>query len=244
MAHINKILSVFIALVILSCSNGHDEEPPNLASYLEDRIFEKGAVIACAANDNITKEVLTFYYPEEGASDIRYYETTNTQVDNSIFSNYTRVFLQNAPFFNGYLGKFTQVSDTEKWVIVTFELEGEIKISNPIRTKQISKPTIWTENVDIDQSNSGMPHFTWIDNAVGDNTIYFQVISDAQNNLLSGTYTFENHFQYYKTNNVVLNITTETPPFLTLNGTYNFTLMDVSEDNWVNLVINKKFIAQ
>ena len=89
-----------------------------------------------------------------------------------------------------------------------------------------------------------MPKFVWEDNAVGDNAIYFQVISDDQNNLISGTYTYDNYFQFYDLENVVLNITTQTPQPLTLNQEYNFTLMDVSEDNWVNWVVLKTFEAK
>ncbi len=241
MAHINKIVTVLVILIMFSCSSDHDNESLSLASYLEGRIFETGAVIACAASDNETKDILTFFYPEEGATNIRYYETINAQVDNSIYSNYTQILLKSAPFFNGYLGKFTQAASTEKWIIITFELDGEVKISNPIRSRQISKPTVWNDVVSLNLSQTGMPGFLWEDNPYGDNAIYFQVVSDIQNNLLSGTYTYENHFQYYNTDNVVLNVTTQTPPALILNNEYNFTLMDVSEDNWVNWVVLKTF---
>ncbi|TGV04125.1 hypothetical protein [Flavivirga rizhaonensis] len=242
----NNIKYIIICfLILVSCSNDDDEIISTLSAYIEGTTIETGAVIACAASDEISDDILTFYYPEPGATNVRFYQTNNANVDNSNFSNYSRVLLNSDPFFNGYLGKFTQAAaSTERWIVVTFELEGEIKISNPIRTKQISKPTVWSEDVNINQDESGMPKFTWIDNPVRDNAIYFQVISTAQNELLSGTYTYENYFQYYKTDNVVLNITTETPPTLTLNDTYNFTLMDVSEDNWVNLVISKNFIAE
>ncbi|MDO5978152.1 hypothetical protein [Flavivirga spongiicola] len=241
MPYINKILYVLTVLVMFSCSSDRDDEPLSLASYLEGRVFEVGAVIACAASDHDTKDILTFYYPKEGALNIRYYETTNTQVDNSDFSNYTQILLKNDPFFNGYLGKFTQKASVEKWILVTFELDGEVKISNPIRSKQISKPTVWNDAVTVNQSQAGMPDFLWEDNAYGDNAIYFQVVSDAQNNLLSGTYTYENRFQYYNTSHVVLNVTTQTPPALVSDNEYNFTLMDVSEDNWVNWVVLKTF---
>jgi hypothetical protein len=132
----------------------------------------------------------------------------------------------------------------EKWVIVTYELNNEIKISNPIRTKQILKPSIWSDDVTINQEMSTMPSFMWQNNAFGDNAIYFQIISDIQDNLFSGTYTYENQFQYYNTSNVVLNITAQAPPTLSIGSSYNFTLMDVSEDNWVNTVIQKTFDAQ
>ncbi|MFK7748504.1 MAG: hypothetical protein AB8B65_08945, partial [Kordia sp.] len=96
----------------------------------------------------------------------------------------------------------------------------------------------------VNQETSIMPKFTWEDNANGDNAIYFQIVSTPNNGLLSGTYTFENQFQYYNISNVVLNITPENPLDLTINNSYKFTLMDVSEDNWVNTVIQDIFVAQ
>jgi len=242
----NKIKYIIISLLVFtSCSKDNDDKLlATLEAYILNKSFEVGAVIACAASDENTNEVLTFYYPEAGATNIRFYETETTQIDENDFSNYLQAQLQSEPFFNGYLGKFTKASASEKWIIVTFELGNEIKISNPIRSKQISKPTIWNDVVTIDQSQSSMPNFMWQHNAFGDNAIYFQVVSNTQNNLLSGTYTYDNHFQYYNTSNVVLNVTTQTPPGLIIGNNYNFTLMDVSEDNWVNWVILKTFEAQ
>ena len=241
----NKIKYIILCLSILfSCSEDNDDVIQTLNVYTQGRNFETGAVIACAASDKDTGEILTFYYPESGASNLRFYETNNTEVDENDFTNYTRNLLKSEPFFNGYLGKFTQNSSNEKWIIVTMELEGEIKLSNPIRTKQVSKPTVWNDEVVINQSQSRMPNFMWQDNPEGDNAIYFQVVSDENDNLLSGTYTYDNQFQYYNTGNVVLNITTQIPPDLTLNKNYNFTLMDVSLDNWVNWVIQKPFISK
>ncbi|GGD21095.1 hypothetical protein [Hyunsoonleella pacifica] len=236
---------LFLIVTLLSCSDNDDTVTQTLATYASTNIVETGAVIACAASDETTGEVLTFYYPEVGATNIRFYETDDVQVNHEDYSNYKQIFIQSEPFFNGHLGMFTQVSLQEKWVIVTFELDGELKISNPIRIKHLSKPSVWTDAVIINQSQSGMPAFSWEHNVAGDNAIYFQVVSDDQDNLLSGTYTIESTFQYYNTSNVVLNVTTQLPPpNLTSGNQYNFTLMDVSLDNWVNLVITKSFTAQ
>lgn len=243
MKHLKYIVTCF--LLFLSCETNLDDDTLiTLSTYINKQNYELGAVIACAASDENTNDVLTFYYPEAGAVNIRFYQTLNSDVDKLDFSKYTQVFIESEPFFNGYLGKFTQSNVDEKWIIITFELNNEIKISNPIRSKQITKPTVWTSEVVIDQTQSGMPNFTWQNNAVGDNAIYFQVISDSQNNLLSGTYTYQNQFQYYNTSNVVLNVTTQNPPDLIFGDTYNFTLMDVSEDNWVNWVVLKMFESQ
>ena len=243
----NKIKYIFVSLLVFtSCLKDNDDNllVDNLETYISNKSFEMGAVIACAASDENTGDVLTFYYLEAGATNIQFYETQNAEVNKDDFSNYLKINLISEPFFNGYLGKFAQSSSVEKWVIITFELDNEIKISNPIRLKQNTKPTVWNDEVVIDQSQSVMPNFMWQDDAFGDNAIYFQVVSNDQNTLLSGTYTYENYFQYYDVSNVVLNVTTDTPPELIIGNNYNFTLMDVSEDNWVNWVIQKTFEAQ
>ncbi|AXT21100.1 hypothetical protein D7030_08845 [Flavobacteriaceae bacterium AU392] len=251
--NINKIIKyIFISLSIVSCSNSNDditliEEPilSSLEAYVENRNIETSAVIACAASAQETNDILAYYYIEREGTNVRFYETENIDANNDDFSNYTQINLQSEPFFNGALGMFTRSSEIEKWIIITYELNGEIKISNPIRTKQISKPTVYQQSAIINQEITKMPKFNWLDNAVGDNAIYFQVISDNQNNLLSGTYTFDSNFQYYDTSNVVLNITQGIPPELEINRDYNFTVMDVSEDNWVNLLIlNQNFIVE
>lgn len=237
---------VIIGLLFFSsCAKDNDDTvSTTLSSYINIQNFELGAVIACAASQENTNQVLAIYYPEPGASNIRFYETKTVDVDSLDFSKYNQILLESEPFFNGHLGMFTRNALEEKWIIITFELDNEIKISNPIRSKQVSKPTIWNDDVTIDQSESTMPYFTWQNNLFGDNAIYFQVVSDFENNLLSGTYTLENRFQYYKLSNVVLNITTQTPPDLISGNTYNFTLMDVSEDNWVNLIVEKSFKSE
>ncbi len=234
-----------IVLLVASCEEDSVNDDALLSSYVLGRTIEKGAVIACAGSTTDAAKVLVFQYPVNGASDAKVYETKGTDIDENDFSNYEKVMVNGTPFFNGYLQQFDRDLNVEKWIIVTHELDGEIKLSNPIRTKQVSKASKWIDEVNIDQETSTMPRFTWIKNQFGDNAIYFQVVSDAQNNLLSGTYTLENTFQYYNTSNVILNITTETPPILSVGTEYNFSLMDVSEDNWVNLfVLNKKFTVE
>lgn len=242
-----KVLKLIIALsIITSCSNNDDTVIAIniLSDYVNGRIIETGAVIACAASEENTNVVLTFFYPEEGATNIQYFETEDETAVNSNFENYKRVRLESSPFFNGYLQFFKTTPSVEKWIVITYELDGEVKLSNPIRTKQLVKPTVWNDEVVINQNEVLMPQFSWEANAFGDNAIYFQVVSDAENNLISGTYTYENQFQYYDLSNVVLNITEGTPPTLINNTNYNFTLMDVSLDNWVNLVVQKPFITE
>ena len=86
------------------------------------------------------------------------------------------------------------------------------------------------------------PTFKWVDGSIKENVIYFQVISDEANNLISGTYTYEKEFTFYDLSNVVFNITDpNTNPELQPNSDYKITLMGVSEDNWVNLYMEEEF---
>ncbi len=236
---------LIVCIISLSCTNSDDVEGDStLENYIMNKTVNNGAVIACAASDTETNDVLVFYYPETGASNIRLYETIDAEVDGNMFSNYDRIEINPLPLFNGYLEKVVRSLQNEKRIIVTFELNGEINVSNPIHVKQTSKPSVWSNDVSINQETAQMPKFVWENNAFNDNAIYFQVISDAQDNLLSGTYTYENQFQYYNITNVVLNITTQIPPSLLIGSSYNFTLMDVSEDNWVNTIVQKTFVVQ
>ena len=130
----------------------------------------------------------------------------------------------------------------ESWSVVTYEANGILYISNPIKLKHQTKPTEWNSEVIIDKTSTAMPNFIWEDGQVKENAIYFQVLRNAANDLLSGTYTYDKFFQFYKLDNVVLNITREAPEGLELNKEYGFTMMGVSEDNWVNLVIQKNFV--
>jgi len=242
-----KILKVIaVCIFIVSCSGDNaviEVAEGNLATYINSRQIETGAVIACAASNENNTAILTFFYPETNATNIRFYQTETAEVDKLDYSKYKMQTITSEPFFNGYLGKFTTEVSTEHWIIITYELDNDIKISNPIRTKKVTKPSVWNDAVTINNTNTLMPEFNWEVNAVGENAIYFQVVSSVNNDLISGTYTFESNFKFYDLSNVVLNIT-EGIPQLENATDYNFTLMDVSLDNWVNIITQKAFTIQ
>ena len=244
---IKKIVFVITSLFFIACS-GSDEVniPSTLEAYLNDnKNVTFGTVIACAASKNEEANVsYIFYYPEEGATNIQYFETENTLVAKDDYHLYDPLTLEKEPVFNGYLQRFVRDSFTESWGVVTYELNGEVRVSNPIRLKNTTIPTEWSNEVVINTEASLMPLFSWEDGLVKENEIYFQVLSTELNDFISGTYTFNNWFQFYKLDNVVLNITNEVNPLLEENKMYNFTMMGVSIDNWVNLVVQKTFIAE
>ena len=240
-----RFCSPLIALLILSCST--DAEiilAPTLDTSLASKEVVLDNVIACAASNAADDKISVFFYPRTGATNLQYFETEDASFDKNDFENYTAVLVPVFDVFNGYLKKFEITSDTEKWVIVSYVEAGRTHLSNPIRLKQNSKPTEYLpQNIAI-ATSSNMPNFTWQDGRYTDTKIYFQVVSDAANNLLSGTYTFEKSFEYYSLDNVVLNITKGTPSALKSEATYDFTLMGVSEDNWVNQFSQTSFSVE
>ena len=123
-----KIQSIVLIIIVLFSCSKEDDVEETLATYTANKSIETGAVIACAATDEQTGEVLAFYYPKEGATNIRYYETLNDLVDSANLSNYSQVLTPNEPVFNGHLGKFTRNISKQKWIIITFELDGEITL--------------------------------------------------------------------------------------------------------------------
>ena len=238
------LFGVFLSLS--GCSENNEVLPENLssilASYNESQLDE---VIACAASDkNSSATSHIYYYPIPEAFNVQYFETTNTNVDPNDFSNYTQKSLSTEDVFGGYLKRFVRSGNDEVFSIVTFETPGKFHKSNPIRLKQASKPTEYHMDVMIDQTQSLMPTFTWSDGVIAENAIYFQVISNESDEFISGTYTFDLWFQYYKLSNVVLDINRNMPENLVSQNEYHFSMLAVSLDNWVNLIIEKPFVAQ
>ena len=236
-----KILLIAV-FTIAACSTDKDNFDGSLQSALTNLEVVPDNVIACAASNENDDLISVFLYPRDGATDLQYYETIDTQSDKNNFEEYYQLEVPLLDVFNGYLKKFEISASQEKWVIVSFKEDGKTHLSNPIRLKQQSKPTEYLpENIMVDTVDATMPKFTWKDGNFEDNKIYFQVLSDANNDLISGTYTFEKEFQFYNLDNVVLNITRGTPTALKQNESHKFTLLAVSEDNWVNLFAEVDF---
>lgn len=248
MIRIKKLLLTLVSLLMLvSCLEDDSaliafDNETILADFIADKTFVNNQVIACAASDNEKLDINNVYfYPEEGSADFRLYQSWAENGDD--FSTYQFVPLNSEPFFQGALRVFKLRSDC-KWTVVIFEKEGKTEISTPIRMKMAFQPTIWSSDLTIDQSNALMPRFSWSTLSEENNAIFFQVLATEALELLSGTYTQDNHFQYYNLDNVVLNVTPGTPPDLVKGETYIFTLMDVSLDNWVNHVIVLPFTVE
>lgn len=236
-------------VIISSCSRDDPltENPDQLDVYLaanNSLPLVTDSLIACAFGgqtgifENTSFPVGVLFYPEANATNFQYFETKELNVDPNDYSKYCRVEFTNEPFFNGYLRRFLRPEQTqERYGLVLYQRGDKFYISNPIKLKQQDTPTEYNPDLlQIDQTDPLSPIFTWTDGRVQENVIYFHAILDDQGELVSGTYTFEKQFQFYNLSNVVLNIRDITPPpALEIGKTYQFVLMGVSIDNWVNL---------
>ncbi|MEM6317632.1 MAG: hypothetical protein AAF960_08175 [Bacteroidota bacterium] len=245
-----KLLLLIVFVSFFACKKEATVLNENvLADYIElNNSLAIADLVACAGGtpDGLLKTSAeptdVFFYPISGATEFRYFEADNV-VDSLDFTKYTAKPLADEPIFNGYLWKFNNTPFTgERMGVVTYKTSGKLHVCTPIRLKTNLKPTEVNANLITVEVQGTTPAFSWSDGNIKENVIYFHVISDADNNLISGTYTFEKNFTFYDLSNVVFNITdTTTTPILQPNETYQFTLMGVSEDNWVNLFAETTF---
>ena len=201
-------------LVLLSCKEEVLLEERILADYIElNNSLEVADLVACAAGTEngflgaADEPTDVFFYPISGATDFRYFEAASV-ADSADFSKYIQKDLNDEPVFNGYLWKFNNKAFSgERMGIVTYKTPGKIHICTPIRLKTYLKPTEVNAAIVSINEMGVQPSFSWQDGNIKENVIYFQVISDLDNNLISGTYTVEKAFTFYDLSNVVFNIT-------------------------------------
>jgi len=235
--------------IMLGCNDDPILQERVLADYIElNDDLELTDLVACAGGKDSglmgTASFPTdvFFYPIPDATDFRYFEAANI-ADSTDFSKYVAKELEMEPVFNGYLWKFNnEPFSGERMGIVTYKTPGKIHVCSPIRHKTTIKPTETNDELVTTFENEVTPSFTWIDGNINENVIYFQVITDQEDNLISGTYTYEKEYTFYDLENVVFNITDpNSNPTLQPNKTYKFILMGISEDNWINFMSEKEF---
>lgn len=260
MRNLLAYILICIGLCLTSCEKDTTPVtslPPEgtLANYIlqNNNLELSDELIACAAGgqstiwDDADFPVSVLFYPVEGATNFRYFETDDLNVDADDYTAYKEKSLSEAPIFNGYLRRFLREPLTNEALgIVVYNTPGKLHLSNVIRIKFSEKPTQFApELCQVDLSNPTEPRFQWQEGLIPENVIYFHVISDESGSLISGTYTFDQFFRFYDLSNVVLNIRDITPPpTLQPNTKYTFTMLGVSRDNWVNLIIEKEFTTE
>lgn len=242
----NLFFILVISLVFCSCKK--DPDLGILSNLTSKHPISTQWLIACAGGNEkgifheSAPTTSIMYYPVSGAENVQYFESNSMDIDPLNYDLYHKVVLPRAPIFNGYLERFISKSTSPKWCIITYLVDDSLRISDPIAIKTSYKPTEINNSLVIVDEIKNHPEFEWNDGLYDDNVIYFQSIIDESDHLISGTYTTDKNFAFYDLSNVVLNITSpHTIPVLLPDKTYRFVLMGVSDDNWVNLLIDQPF---
>lgn len=247
---------LFLFVLLFSACKDQSPLPPegSLEAFMIEnpQLAVSNQLIACAAGgqENFLEDpdfpISVFFLPIDGATNFSYYEATGDAERDDLSLYQERNFILE-PVFNGYLMRFLHPGVSKAaWGRVTYVVGDSLHICNAIRLKMQEKPSEFAPDLlDISFTTNTTPRFRWQDGQIKENEIYFQVVSDEDGNLISGTYTYDSYFQFYDLSNVVLNIRdVDPPPVLAPSKTYYFTLMGVSIDNWVNLIAQKPFLTQ
>lgn len=247
-----KLLLFSLVLCIGAFSNSCKKiNREKLSEYIDANPVSQEWLIACAVGNEDgyrgvdTEPIEVFFYPEDQARSFRYFKTKDLNANPADYSAYKEIKeLKSEAVFNGALRKFKVDVTKEHWGIVTYLIADSLHVSDPIKIQHINRKTQKTESLVTYVPDGINPQFNWEDGTYAENVIYFQVISTLDGDLISGTYTNDKHFQFYDLSNVVINITPTFSPSLASKEAYNFTLMAVSEDNWVNVAVIKEFNTQ
>lgn len=227
----------------VGCSKNDSPTPTDLESYLNTKTHTIGDVIACAGSNKDNNQILVYFFPRIHTSNYKLYLSNNSNVEKTNFKEYTWKNVTDTNTIGNTLRAF-ELENTipNLWAIVSFEENNQISFSNPINLKHLISPTIYNNQVDITPLQK--PIFKW-ENTLGKdhtkNAIYFQILNNKVNQLLSGTYTLNTNYTYLNNSNVILTITPNNNTSLKANENYNFLVMGVSEDNWINFISDKTF---
>jgi len=241
-----------IVLVVISCDNSLDDRLhirhlDDYLTYHED--LDKIEPLAFAANNKTNTSATDIYcYLETDADFIYYFETSSIDVDPTDFTQYklthlqrVRVFGENTkPLSTGFV-KHMQPTSQEAWCIVGYEADNKLYISSKIRLKQQSQPTVFSDALNIDNSNVALPIISWEKGAFDNTTAYLELVTDNNIELISATITEDLFYKYNDDSNVIKTISPVTAPIISAN-TYSFSVLGIGNDNWVNLWIDKNYV--
>lgn len=253
------IILFFAALTLLTCDSfeiqPNNQQPQvqptmgqNLAAYLtaSQLVVQEDSLIACAFSgdygflpNGLTDEmrVLAYaYFP-----DVEFFYFRAEAGAGTSFTDFRFLPAPEArTVANGFFEVLPQPTEGGNF-IVAHRRGSRLFVSNVIELKPDQPTADGSGDLAVDLSTPANPVFSWGTDP-GDNVIFFELLTDASGNVVSGTYTTEPSFRYYDLSNVVLNVSPGTPPAsLTTSNSYRMTVMGVGSNNWVNFIRDVAF---
>ncbi|GAB5417939.1 MAG: hypothetical protein Crog4KO_23130 [Crocinitomicaceae bacterium] len=234
-----RILTILLGLFILTSCNKKPEQSELEEFIAENQGRTEDFLIACAAGDingfmgSTERPISVFFYNVDDASSAMLY-VKSEEGGKDEFCYYSRAEEIPESMFNGRMGRFSVSTEYNgKWVIVVYNTGDTYNVSDPIFIRADTHPTVDISSKIITQGSGSQPQFNWLSDFVKGNVIYFSLISNANNDFVSGVYTKEKYWNFYDLSNVVLNVTPTMNPTLDTQESYTYTNMGVGEDNWV-----------
>ena len=152
--------------------------------------------------------------------------------------------IQPSLMIDSKIKKYNHTFLRDEWIIMTYIIEDKIKVSSPIRVNNLFQRTEYLEDISIDQNESGTANFDWTIQSYDTNAFFFEIMKNNSSDVLSLTFTNESNFQYFNLENVTLNLSETSPPQLELGSDYEFTVLDIGLDNWINSIYQQSFVAE
>jgi len=232
------------------------EDGESLQSFIlnNNLIEQPDSLIACAFSGNhaflpqglgADVRILSYSYFEEG--EFLYFHSTDRVSASGDFNHYTyRRPLGSRSVADGFFEVLPMVQPAagafERMIVVRV-IGDKAYLSNTIFIKGVDELTAAFPNaLATENLGQGSQRFIWPEDP-GDNVIYFQLLTDGTDRVVSATYTVAPEFTYYQTDNVVLNVSPGTPPasLSATDGPYRMTVMGVGANNWVNFIRDASF---
>lgn len=238
------VFVLILSFLFNSCSS-ELEQPTTLLTQVitfYDGLEKAQASAFAASADGIVNTSYIYILPVEGATNYQYFQTSSFQKVSTNLDNYNERKLEMEDVFGGRLKRFVRNERQDVSCIITFQANGVFYQSLPIEIKNQRFQTSYTNFVNLDQSQNLMPKFSWPEQPF--NLFYLQAVTDTDSNLLSGTITNTNEFQYGSSENVIQTINSDVPPALVTGENYGFSMLAIDTDFWANYVIQSAFIAR
>ena len=142
--------SLLVAFAVWGVHLNSQAAPQSLQQFVSEHpnVENSHKVIACAAGGKEVSmgdekfPISVYFYPVPGATNFHYFESSSANINAKDFSKYRLATVELAPVFNGYLRRFKHGPvNNEVWGVVTYQVNDQLVLSNPIRMKLTTKPT-------------------------------------------------------------------------------------------------------
>lgn len=236
------VCGVFIAI---GCKKINRDQ---LSEVAEESLVSQRAMTVMAGGgeykfeDDLKYPVYIHFLHEGGASNYRFFETEDIDVDPMDYSAYKEV--KGAPtegIFNGFMQVLKLKESHDRWGILTYSLGDSLRLSSPVEIKAIDRETQTLGNfLEIDEDGD-TPTFSWSDGSFQESDYFVFVLTNEAGEAISSGRLNEKAWTFYNASALAENLLASPEPLLELEKAYSFTVFGVTASGWMNIMVTKSF---